>query len=88
MMWDPDFPALPFVSDDERARWSEAQKFERHLLEIEENARLFNKRVLAGVPIGEAAKLPIPWMNRHGLSELIEMRRPRRVAPGSKGGAR
>jgi hypothetical protein len=71
---DPNFPSLPFIPDDERCLWSEEQKWQRHLLEIEANAVLFNRRLRDGMPIAEATKLPIPWMNRHTLTEVLEIR--------------
>jgi hypothetical protein len=81
---DPDFPNLPFVSDEERCLWSEEEKWARHLLEIEENALLFNARMRAGMTPVEAALLPYPtpWMNRHSLTEVLEMRGPARRRRG------
>jgi hypothetical protein len=78
---DPDFPTLPFVSDDERCMWTEEQKFARHCQEIEANAVVFNKRLAALGPnptadeIKAAADLPKPWMDRHGLSALLGMQK-------------
>jgi hypothetical protein len=70
---DPDFPNLPYIPDNIRSIWSEDEKFKRHCQEIEENALLFNQRLRDGMPPAEAAKLPVPWMNRHSLSELLKM---------------
>jgi hypothetical protein len=70
---DPDFPNLPHIPDDIRCFWSENEKFTRHCQEIEENALLFNQRLRDGMPPVDAAKLPIPWMNRHSFSELLKM---------------
>jgi hypothetical protein len=82
---DPNFPALPFVSDEERSDWSEEDKWARHLLEIEQNALLFNQRMREGMTPVEAALLPYPtpWMNGHSLTDLLEMRR-RSAAPARR----
>lgn len=70
---DPDFQNLPYITDDIRCLWSEDEKFARHCQEIRENALLFNQRLRNGMSPIEAGKLPLPWMNRHGLDRLIEM---------------
>jgi hypothetical protein len=72
---DADFPALPYVPDSERCWWSEEERFKRHCLEISENAKAFDQRLAYGMPILEAAKLQVPWTNRHSFTELLEMRK-------------
>jgi hypothetical protein len=65
MSKDAGFPNLPFVSDREFAGWTEKQRWDRHVLEVAEAARIFGARQAAGMDIIEAAKnLPIPRMNR------------------------
>jgi hypothetical protein len=67
MKADPDFPNLPFVSDNEFAMWSEEEKFKRHCLEVAEAARIFDERQEAGIGIFDAAEnLPVPRMNWSG----------------------
>jgi hypothetical protein len=72
---DRDFPALPYVPDSERCWWSEDALFKRHLLEIEENAKVFDRRLADGMAIVEVAALPTPWMNRHTHTERLPMRK-------------
>jgi hypothetical protein len=83
---DPDFSNLPRILDGERGGWGEEQKWQRHLQEVEENAKQFDHRRPELVREGmseieaavEAAKLPVPWMNKRSLSDLSEMREKNR----------
>jgi hypothetical protein len=66
-MHDPHFPNLPYISDVEWQRMSKDDRWQRHLLEVAEAARIFDKRQAAGMNIFDAAdNLPVPRMNRHG----------------------
>jgi hypothetical protein len=73
-MQDPNFPALPYVSDQEYLTLSREQKLKRHTLEVREAARMFDAMQAAGLDIGEAAeRVPTPRMNRRGRSS-VELR--------------
>jgi hypothetical protein len=70
MSTDPHFPNLPLVSDAEFEKWTEQQKFARHVLEIAEVQKIFDARQVAGMDIFDAAEgLPIPRMNRKGAPQ-------------------
>jgi hypothetical protein len=71
---DPDFPHLPRFPDKERRGWGEEQRWKRHLRELEENARRFDRRRrelvregMSEIEAGIAATkppLPTPSMNK------------------------
>jgi hypothetical protein len=67
---DPDFPTLPLISDADFAQMTEPKKFDRHVLEVAEAAKLFDGMQAAGASIFVAAEnVPTPRMNRTGMPQ-------------------
>jgi hypothetical protein len=82
---DPNFPALPFVPDEEYRRWTKEQRWKRHLLEVAEAARIFGALQAAGVNIFDAAeRVPTPRANRAGARQS-DLRRLYQEEPRGRG---
>jgi hypothetical protein len=73
---DPNFPSLPDVSDAERSTQTDKQKFDRHVLEVREAAKMFDAMQAVGMdPFEAAERTPMAYLNRRGArqSALREM---------------